>query len=206
MPTSTQYRFEDMVTAIGNAAAEVLLRSGGPELTFSTSARDVWVGHVESAVRRMVEEGRADDEALEAAQATARALMRFAAERAGERGDEITESDISEAIQTAGAWPFASVSNGTGVPAGQEADARRAAAFVLERQVLRIGEFLRELPEGADPFPRLEPLLALSRAALDSIQEPASFMGWCPYDGTRVEFDWSIKTYCCAMRHCPPSA
>ena len=63
MSTSVQYQFDDMVRAIGDAATEVLLRSAGRELTFSTSARDVWVEHVEAAVRRMVEEGRTDDEA-----------------------------------------------------------------------------------------------------------------------------------------------
>ncbi len=204
MPTSTQYRFEDMVTAIGDAATEVLLRSGGRELTFSTSARDVWVGHVEAAVRRMVEDGRTDDEALEAAQTVARSLIGMAAERAGERGDEITESDISEALRAVNAWPFDGVPHGTDIPADHEAAARLATAVVLERQVQLIGEFLRALPGDADPIPGLRPMLTLSGAALAAVQAPVFYLGLCPDDGTRVEYDWSINQYCCAMRHCPP--
>jgi len=204
MPTSVQYRFDDMVRAIGNAATEDLLRAGGRELTFSTSARDVWVEVIEAAVRRMVREDRADDEALEAAQAAAQALIRFAVERASEDSDEITESDISEAIRAVNVWPFNTVSIESRIPVGHEAAARLAAAVLLERQVRRIGEFLRELPEDVDPIPQLTPLLALSHAALDAVREPTSYIGLCPDDGTRVEYDASVGEFCCAWRHCPP--
>jgi hypothetical protein len=204
MSTATEYHFDDMVRAIGDAATEVLLRSGGRELTFSASARDEWVAHIEAAVRRMVEEGRTNDEALGAAQAAARTVIQFAAETVNEYGDEVTEPDISEAMRRTNTWPFSDVSNETRIPAGHEAAARRAAAVLLERQVLRMAEFLRELPENVDPIPRLAPMLALSRTALDAVQEPAFFIGLCPDDGTRVEYDYTIGEYCCALRHCPP--
>jgi uncharacterized protein CbrC (UPF0167 family) len=115
MPTQVINSFDDIVQAIGNAAAEALLR-GESEMTFSSSARDVWVTHVEDAVRRMIAEGRVGDRDVETAAEAAKELIGLAAQHAREDlepdpilefgRDEINESDIAIAMQIPRIWPF----------------------------------------------------------------------------------------------------
>lgn len=99
------YQFDDIVQAIGNAAAESLRSEGG--LTFSTTARSVWVALVEAAARRMIEEQRVTDSDVANAEAAAQQVLRSAASRARAQGrDEIIEEDIAAATLGIKIWPF----------------------------------------------------------------------------------------------------
>jgi hypothetical protein len=101
---SYRYQFDDIVEAVGNAAAEVLHNEG---VTFSTTGRDVWVPRVVAAAHRMIEEHRDTSSDVANAEAAAQQVLRFAASRAREEGrDEITDADIAAAILGIKIWPF----------------------------------------------------------------------------------------------------
>jgi hypothetical protein len=88
------------------------------------------------------------------------------------------------------------------LPHQLQSAARLSAARMLRRQSDKILKTVEAAMHGETEYPIGS--LEFARNCLDAVGDPQLEMGTCPDDGTPVTFDFSIKEYCCAMRHCPP--